>query len=189
MSLSKKQLIEKLKKKAGVSEAPANATEGQPGKCPKCGEAMADGKCPKCGETEKACGDEEAKKKADEAAAAAKAEEDKKKKEEVDAAAKAEAEKKQKEGEAGSVTLESLSSKIDQLTENLNMAMEALASLLENGTVEQEAKGGEEDGSKKPEDEANSGDKQEDEMSEDEMEKELEKVTKELEELDEGATP
>jgi hypothetical protein len=154
-------------------------------------------------EIEKACAEDD-KKKEDEAKAkaaaddAAKAEADKKAKEEADKAAAEEAAKKKPAEEqkadpaaSGAVTIEELSSKIDAISQNLQMVMEALANMLGEEETEEsgeaEPKEGEaatdeqkaevvQDPNKKP--------KEEEDMSEEEMQKALEDVIAEMEQLE-----
>lgn len=159
---------------------------------------------------EKACADDQAKKDeeakksaASDAAAAAKAEEDKKKKEEADkaaadAAAKAEADKKKPAEEqkadpaAGSaVTIEELSSKIDAISQNLQMVMEALANMMGEEETEESGEAEPAEGEAATDEQKadlvqdpNQKPKEEDDMTEEEMQKALEDVITEMEKLE-----
>lgn len=136
--------------------------------------------------------EDEEKKTADEAAAKAKADEDKKKEDEekakAEAAKKEEEDKKKpapekKEGEEGtesSVTLESLSAAISKLSENMNMLMEAFATMMDTGAPAEEAKGDEGTEDKPKEEET----EEESEQTDEEMEEELEKTIAELESIE-----
>ena len=163
---TKRHLLLSLKKKSGViSEVEAKELEKLEVEASKSDE-------------DKKKEEEAAKKAADDAAAAAKAkeEEDKKKKEEEDKKKPAE---EQKEGEAGTVTLEALASKIDSMAQNLQMCMEALAQMMDV-----EAPAAEEGEEAKAGEEAKEDEEKEEDLSDEEMEKALEAVVAELEELE-----